>query len=68
MRLIQGRCYTINGASTKVYVRKIKYVGNKYTMACIEFVTKRRWRVVYMIKNAKLYHDRISNWELLKNE
>lgn len=68
MKIRQGRCYTVDGASSKVYVRKIKYVGNSYTMACIEFVTKNGWRVIDMVKNAKLYHDRISHWELLEDE
>lgn len=65
MRLIQGCCYTVPGASLKIYVRKIKYVSAEkgYTKACIEFVRKNQWSVFLTIKNVKLIHNQINHWQ-----
>jgi len=69
MKLIQGCCYTVPGASLKVYVRKIKYVSERgYTKACIEFVRKHKWSVFLTIKNVKLMHNQISHWQRIKDE
>ena len=69
MKLIQGCCYTVPGASLNIYVRKIKYTSLLYTDACIEFVRKgKNWSVFETIKNARLVHSQISHWERVKHE
>jgi hypothetical protein len=66
MHLVQGCRYTVPGSSLYIYVRKIRYRGNKHAVAIIEFVKKDKWVVFQTIKNAKLYYHRISHWEKVK--
>lgn len=66
MKPIQGTLYNVNGSSLYLYVRKVRFVSKDYSVAIIEFVTKNKWQVVHTMKNCKLYHERISHWEKVK--
>lgn len=59
----QGFLYKVPNCSTYLYLRKIKYRGPEYMMACIELVKKHKWEVIHIVKNAKIYYKNIVDWE-----
>lgn len=69
MKPLQGCRYTVPGSSLYIYIKKVRYVSARgYTKAIIEFIKKDKWVVFQTIKSAKLWHDKISHWQRVKDE
>jgi len=60
-----GSTYTIPNGSTYLKVVKVKYSGETYCRAKIQFFTKFGNQLIDTTNNAKIYYENIQHWRRL---